>query len=55
MRASLRSRREAPAASSSRAFDLAIAASANAHGVSLVFPNPDDFRLIDDLVDGRVP
>jgi len=38
-----------------RAFDLAIAATANVHGVRLLTLNPDDFTLIDDLVDVRVP
>lgn len=38
-----------------RAFDLAIAATANVHGVPLLTLNPDDFKLIDDLVDIRVP
>lgn len=38
-----------------RAFDLAIAATANVHGVPLLTMNPDDFKLIDDLVDVRVP
>lgn len=38
-----------------RAFDLAIAATANVHDVPLLTLNPDDFKLIDDLVDIRVP
>ena len=38
-----------------RAIDLAIAATANVHGVPLLTLNPDDFKLIDDLVDVRVP
>lgn len=38
-----------------RAFDLAIAATANVHGVPLLTLNADDFKLIDDLVDIRVP
>lgn len=38
-----------------RAFDLAIAATANVHGVPLLTLNADDFKLIDDLVDVRVP
>ncbi len=38
-----------------RAFDLAIAATANVHSVPLLTLNPDDFKLIDDLVDVRVP
>lgn len=38
-----------------RAFDLAIAATANVHGVPLLTLNVDDFKLIDDLVDFRVP
>lgn len=38
-----------------RAFDLAIAATANVHGVPLLTLNVDDFKLIDDLVDVRVP
>lgn len=38
-----------------RAFDLAIAATANVHGVPLLTLNLDDFKLIDDLVDVRVP
>jgi predicted nucleic acid-binding protein len=38
-----------------RAFDLAIAATANVHGVPLLTLNPDDFKLIDDLVDVCVP
>lgn len=37
-----------------RAFDLAIAATANVHGVPLLTLNPDDFKLINDLVDVRV-
>ena len=38
-----------------RAFDLAIAATANVHGVPLLTLNAADFRLIDDLVDVRSP
>jgi predicted nucleic acid-binding protein len=38
-----------------RAFDLAIAATANVHGVPLLTLDPGDFKLIDDLVDVRVP
>ena len=38
-----------------RAFDLAIAATANVHGAQLLTLNADDFKLIDDLVDVRVP
>jgi predicted nucleic acid-binding protein len=38
-----------------RAFDLAIAATANVHSVSLLTYNAKDFKLIEDLVDVRVP
>ena len=38
-----------------RAFGLAIAATANVHGVPLLTLNVSDFTLIDDLVDVRVP
>jgi predicted nucleic acid-binding protein len=38
-----------------RAFDLAIAATANVHGVPLLTLNAADFKLIDDLVDVRTP
>jgi hypothetical protein len=38
-----------------RAFDLAIAATANVHGVPLLTRNVADFKLIDDLVDVRSP
>lgn len=38
-----------------RAFDLAIAATANVHGVPLLTLNAADFKLIDDLVDVRSP
>ena len=38
-----------------RAMDLAIAATANSAGVPLVTHNDADFKLIDDLVDVRLP
>ena len=38
-----------------RALDLAIAATANVHGVPLLTYNVRDFSLIEDLVDVRVP
>jgi hypothetical protein len=38
-----------------RSFDLAIAATANVHGVPLLTLNAADFKLIDDLVDVRSP
>lgn len=38
-----------------RAFDLAIAATANVQGVPLMTLNASDFKLIDDLVELRVP
>ncbi len=38
-----------------RAFDLAIAATANTHGVPLLTYNVKDFKIIDDLVDVRTP
>lgn len=38
-----------------RAIDLAIAATANVHGVPLLTHNWGDFRIIDDLVDVRSP
>ena len=38
-----------------RAFDLAIAATANVHGVPLLTSNTADFKLIEDLVDLRSP
>jgi toxin FitB len=37
------------------AFDLAIAATANVHGVPLLTLNAADFKLIDDLIDVRSP
>jgi len=38
-----------------RAVDLAIAATANVHNISLLTLNPSDLHLIDDLIDGRSP
>jgi toxin FitB len=38
-----------------RAFDLAIAATANVHGVPLLTRNGADFAIIDDLVEARAP
>lgn len=38
-----------------RALDLVIAATANVHSVPLLTLNPNDFALIDDLVDARAP
>jgi predicted nucleic acid-binding protein len=38
-----------------RALDLAIAATANVHGVPLLTHNTGDFQIIDDLVDVRTP
>ena len=38
-----------------RAFDLAIAATANIHGVPLLTYNGKDFQIIEDLVDIRLP
>lgn len=38
-----------------RAFDLAIAATANVHQVPLLTYNVKDFKIVDDLVDFRVP
>jgi len=38
-----------------RAFDLAIAATANVHGVPLLTYNSKDFRIIRDLVDVQSP
>jgi toxin FitB len=38
-----------------RSFDLAIAATANVHGVPLLTLDVSDFRLIEDLVDLRSP
>jgi hypothetical protein len=38
-----------------RAMDLAIAATANVHGVPLLTHNGADFQIIDDLVDVRAP
>lgn len=38
-----------------RAFDLAIAATANVHGVPLLTYNGKDFQIIEDLVDVRPP
>jgi hypothetical protein len=38
-----------------RSFDLAIAATANVHGVPLLTLNAVDFKLIDDLVDVHLP
>ena len=38
-----------------RALDLAIAATANVHGVSLLTHNTADFKIIDDLVDLKAP
>jgi len=37
----------------SRAFDLAIAATANVHGAALLTLNAKDFKIIDDLVEVR--
>jgi predicted nucleic acid-binding protein len=36
-----------------RAFDLAIAATANIHGVPLLTFNAKDFQIVEDLVDVR--
>jgi predicted nucleic acid-binding protein len=38
-----------------RALDLAIAATANVHGVPLLTHNAKDFNIIEDLVDIRIP
>ena len=38
-----------------RALDLAIAATANVHGVPLLTHNTADFEIIDDLVDLKAP
>lgn len=38
-----------------RTVDLAIAATANAHGVPLLTRNLKDLRIIEDLVDARIP
>jgi predicted nucleic acid-binding protein len=38
-----------------RAFDLAIAATANVHGVPLLTYNAKDFQIIEDLVEVRDP
>ena len=38
-----------------RAFDLAIAATANVHGVPLLTYNAKDFQIIEDLVDVNSP
>lgn len=38
-----------------RALDLAIAATANVHGVPLLTYNAKDFKIVDDLVDVRGP
>jgi predicted nucleic acid-binding protein len=38
-----------------RALDLAIAATASVHGVPLMTYNVKDFKIIEDLVDVRVP
>jgi toxin FitB len=38
-----------------RAMDLAIAATANAHGVPLLTHNGGDFQIISDLTDARAP
>lgn len=38
-----------------RALDLAIAATANVHGVPLLTYNAKDFQIVDDLVDVRAP
>jgi predicted nucleic acid-binding protein len=38
-----------------RALDLAIAATANVHGVPLLTYNTKDFLLIEDLVEARIP
>ena len=38
-----------------RAFDLAIAATANVNRVPLLTYNVKDFEIVDDLVDGRSP
>jgi predicted nucleic acid-binding protein len=38
-----------------RAFDLAIAATANVHGVPLLTYNGKDFQIIEDLVDVQSP
>lgn len=38
-----------------RSVDLAIAATANVHGVTLLTHNIRDFQLVDDLVDARSP
>jgi len=38
-----------------RAIDLAIAATANVHGVPLLTQNTGDFQIISDLIDARDP
>ncbi|HEY7961965.1 MAG TPA: PIN domain-containing protein [Solirubrobacteraceae bacterium] len=38
-----------------RAVDLAIAATANVHGVALLTHNTSDFKIIEDLTDVRAP
>jgi predicted nucleic acid-binding protein len=38
-----------------RAFDLAIAATANVHGVPLLTQNTKDFQIIEDLVELQAP
>jgi toxin FitB len=38
-----------------RALDLAIAATANVHGVPLLTHNTGDFEIISDLTDARAP
>lgn len=38
-----------------RAFDLAIAATANVHGVALLTQNAKDFQIIEDLVEVQAP
>jgi predicted nucleic acid-binding protein len=38
-----------------RAIDLAIAATANVHGVPLLTHNPTDFEIIGDLTEARAP
>ena len=38
-----------------RAMDLAIAATANAHGVPLLTRNAGEFKIVEDLVDVRAP
>lgn len=38
-----------------RALDLAIAATANVHGVPLLTHNVKDFKIVEDLIDVRAP